>query len=63
MLLEKFECTGLFGLLLQNGNGTLSLADILTYVERTKSKLVSIKEECEWLTLNKFTELKNLAKE
>ena len=63
MLLEVFECTGSLGLLLQKGDGTLCLADIPTYVELTKSKLISRKEGYEWLTLEKFTELKNLAEE
>ena len=63
MLLEVFECTGPLGLLLQKGNGTLCLADIPTYVELTKSKLISRKEWCKWVTLEKFTELKNLAEE
>ena len=43
MLLEVFECTGPLGLLLQKCNGTLCLADIPTYVELTKSKLISRK--------------------
>ena len=55
MLLEMLECTDPLDLLLQKGNGTLCLADILTYVELTKSKLTSRKEEWEWLTLKKFT--------
>ena len=63
MLLEMFECTGTLGLLLQKGSGILCLADILTYAELTKSKLILRKEECEWLTLKKFTELKDLAEE
>ena len=63
MLLEVFECTGSLGLLLQKSNGTLCLADIPTYVELTKSKLISRKEGYEWLILEKFTELKNLAEE
>ena len=63
MLLEVFECTGPLGLLLQKGNGTLCLADIPTYVELAKSKFISRKEWCKWLTLEKFTELKNLAEE
>ena len=63
MLLEVFECTGLFGLLLQKGNVTLCLADIPTYVELTKSKLISRREEQEWLILKKLKELKNLAEE
>ena len=50
MLLEMFECTGPLGLLLQKGNGILCLADIPTYIELSKSKLISRKEECEWLT-------------
>ena len=40
MLLEVFECTGPLGLLLQKGNGTLCLADIPTYFELTKSRLI-----------------------
>ena len=63
MLLEVFECTGPLGLLLQKGNGTLCLADIPTYFELTKSRLISRREEREWLTLKKLRELKNLAEE
>ena len=40
MLIEAFDCTGPLGFLLQKGNGTLSLADILTYVELTKSRMI-----------------------
>ena len=63
MLLEMFEHKGPFGLLLQKGSSTLCLVDIATQVELSKSKLISRKEECKWLTLQKFIELKNLAEE
>ena len=56
-----FECPGPLGLLLKKSSGTLCLADIPTYVELAKSKLILRNEECKWLTLKKFTELKNLA--
>ena len=40
MLIEAFDCTDPLSFLLQKGNGTLSLADILTYVELTKSRMI-----------------------
>ena len=40
MLIEAFDCTDPLSFLPQKGNGTLSLADILTYVELTKSRMI-----------------------
>ena len=44
-------------LLIQKGNATLY------YTELARSKMISRKEECEWLTLKKISKLKNLAEE
>ena len=58
MLVKVFRCTAPLNLVLQKGEGSLCFSDVPTYVELT----LSIKENCKWLTLEKFNELKVLRK-
>ena len=61
--MEVFRCNTAFNLVLQKGEGSLCLNDLPTYVELTLSQLMSVKENCKWLTLEIFNELKNSANE